>query len=497
MIVKKEFLKDKLEPFIYETLNGNEYEIIENNPKDLLSWNRLIVAFNLYYLTYKDKHQELAKEVYKEMVRATSLGKYIEPGQEDTKNSLDKFFKFFDNTFESIKANGFDINKTIIPLAKDGSILNGSHRVACSLFLNKSVFCIKTDLNSLVDDWKNLYDRNIDLEILEIAVKEFIKWCDNCYIAFLWPSCKNHINKNRQFFKKVVYEKDIKLSSNGAYNLLIELYKHMDDWVGSPTNGYSGIKQKLIECFPENHYNIKVVVFQEDSIDKVRDIKEKIRSICNIGYSSIHITDTKEEAIRISELIFNENGTHFLNFANPYKYYKYNKKNIKKIKDFFYKNEIDLNDIVIDSSMILSLYGLRKNADIDFLIFDNNKLQYNDEELQYNDEELQYHDEEKIDLIYNPKFYFKYDGIKFISFKQLYKMKKNRAEEKDLNDCEMMQTLISDNYLNKLKARLKQNIFYFKIKIKSFIWNIVLSTLRKLGIYKIVRNIYRRVKGRQ
>lgn len=46
MIVKKEFLKDKLEPFIYEKLSQDEYKIIEKNPIELLSWNCLIVAFN-------------------------------------------------------------------------------------------------------------------------------------------------------------------------------------------------------------------------------------------------------------------------------------------------------------------------------------------------------------------------------------------------------------------------------------------------------------------
>ena len=126
MVLKKQDLGDKLEPFIYEKLKQDKYEIIEKNPKDLLTWNRLIVAFNLFYLNYKDKHPKLARKVYKEMVRATSLGKYIEPGQEDTKNSLDRFFELFDRTFESIKKNGFDYNKTIVPLVTNSSILGNN-----------------------------------------------------------------------------------------------------------------------------------------------------------------------------------------------------------------------------------------------------------------------------------------------------------------------------------------------------------------------------------
>jgi len=59
----------------------------------------------------------------------------------------------------------------------------------------------------LVDDWKNLYERNIDLEILEMAIKEFLKWCYDGYIAFLWPYCKNHVGKNRHFLKKLFMKK--------------------------------------------------------------------------------------------------------------------------------------------------------------------------------------------------------------------------------------------------------------------------------------------------
>ena len=76
-------------------------------------------------------------------------------------------------------------------------------------------------------------------------------------------------------------------------------------------------------------------------------------------------------------------------------------------------------------------------------------------------------------------------------------MKKNRAEEKDLNDCEMMNSLIANNFVDKLKARLKQNLFYFKIKIKLIVWDIALNSLKKIGMYEITREIYRKIKGKQ
>jgi len=154
---------------------------------------------------------------------------------------------------------------------------------------------------------------------------------------------------------------------------------------------------------------------------------------------------------------------------------------IEKFKDFANKNKLDFNDVVLDSSIILSVYGLREANDIDYFIDDNEKLKYNDEELEY-------HDEEKIEMIFNPKYHFYFNDIKFISFNQLYKMKKNRAEEKDRNDCKMMEALIENNGFKNLVNKWKQNFYYGKIKVKM---NLI-KFLKNIGLYEVIK---RMVKG--
>lgn len=171
MIVKKEFLKDKIEYFIYEQMDLSEYKIYECEAHELLTWNRFIIAFNLLYLDLNNKNKDLAENIYIERIRGTSLGTFTEPGFEDTKNSIEIFFKEFENTFASIKKNGFDYLKTMIPLAEDYSILNGSHRVACSIYLNLRIKGIQTKLKPIADDYKNLFDRNVPEKFLD---KQFI-----------------------------------------------------------------------------------------------------------------------------------------------------------------------------------------------------------------------------------------------------------------------------------------------------------------------------------
>jgi hypothetical protein len=54
----------------------------------------------------------------------------------------------------------------------------------------------------------------------------------------------------------------------------------------------------MVECFSVFD-KFTILVFQSESIDKVRKLKDEIRIVCNIGYSSTHMRDTREEAIRI------------------------------------------------------------------------------------------------------------------------------------------------------------------------------------------------------
>ena len=88
MKIKKEELKPLVEPFIYDKLCEFEYELLTIKAKDLLTWNRFIIAFNLFYLDMIEKNELLARKVYTEMIRAVSFGSFIEPGREAEKNNI-------------------------------------------------------------------------------------------------------------------------------------------------------------------------------------------------------------------------------------------------------------------------------------------------------------------------------------------------------------------------------------------------------------------------
>jgi hypothetical protein len=384
--------------------------------------------------------------------------------------------------------DGFDSTETLIPLSKNGSIANGSHRVASAIFLNKEINCVRIDVNNHIYDYDFFYKRNISRDILDAVVTKFIEYASNVYIAFLWPIAVGHDKKIEEIIPNIVYRKEIKLNPNGAHNLLSQIY-YGEDWIGSVKDNFRGSQGKLVECF-KSFDPIRVIAFQADSLDEVLKIKDNIRDVFNVGKHSIHITDTKEEAIRTARIVFNDNSIHFLNYAKPNQYISTHRK-IDMFKDFIKENELNSNDVLLDSSIMLSAYGLREAKDTDYFCSDNQKIKVRFYDINIHDEELKYYDENKNEMIYNQNFYFYFNNIKFISFSQLYKMKTNRNEEKDKNDCKMMEALIENNRWKEYISKIKQNMYYGQIKLRKKI----ISFLQNLGLYNLSRKVYRVIRG--
>ena len=67
MKVDKNYLKGRIESFIFDKLKNKNYQIHQIEPTKLLTWNRFIISFNLLYLELKHKNYNLAFEIYNEI----------------------------------------------------------------------------------------------------------------------------------------------------------------------------------------------------------------------------------------------------------------------------------------------------------------------------------------------------------------------------------------------------------------------------------------------
>ena len=309
-------LKTLIESHFHKYLSKDNYKVYEKDSRSLLTNNRLDISFKLFYLKYKSKNPKLAEEIYKRHIEAFTLGKFIEPGNKD-KNSFSKYLDEFHKIYKEINLKGFEVSKSIVPLSKNGSIADGSHRVASSIFLKKNVYCLPIDSEIPLYDYNFFKSRNISEQTLDKVTRSYIEFSDNIYCAIIWPSANGKINEIEKILDKIVYKKKIKLNPNGAHNLISQIY-HNENWIGSSSSNFKGAEGKLVECF-KNFNPFNIYFFNCDSLDKVRKIKNDIRALFNIGKHSIHISDTKQEADRISKVLLNQNGIHFLNYAKPNK----------------------------------------------------------------------------------------------------------------------------------------------------------------------------------
>jgi hypothetical protein len=269
---------------------------------------------------------------------------------------------------------------------------------------------------------------------------------DNPYVAFLWPSLNHRVHDALAMFREVIAVQSIQLSARGAPNLIYELYNGAE-WIGAESTGYHGVKQKVLECFP-NLNPFFVVVFSRMKIEEVRELKKRIRALADLEFSSVHITDTKTEAIQIADLLFRDNGLHFINSSTPYRYANWEAL-LEEARFHSRRQHLDVSDVLIEGSAVMSLYGLRANRDIDIVSY-SSFLAHSSKSYQGILADV----ESKILML---------RGVRFLSLSALYQRKKKRAEIKFYWRAAFKLDKISVAVKSQTKLVVKKNTFIYKI----------------------------------
>ena len=351
-------IKKLIGSYWYEKLeiNSNTRYVIEDiNAVDLLTYNRLDIISKIVYLKFKYENinSDYAEKIYKSHIAAFSEGKYIEPGSK-TKVSFNGYVAEFDTLYNSIKNDGFKSNISLIPVANDYSILDGSHRVAISAYLNKRVKIIRfLDIKGTKYDYNFFEKRQLKREYIEFLVLNYAKLKrKDIYVVCLWPMATKNgkINQVEEIISKysnIFYKKECKFSYDAFRNFLIQIYGHQN-WVGDINNNFAGIDNKLNSCYANS--NIVFYCIDGGSLQSILKLKEEIRVLYNIDKHSVHITDNYEESEQILNLILNENSLHFLKFGKPLKYHN--------IFNLIEKYHFDDKNKIFDKSLTLSLYGI-------------------------------------------------------------------------------------------------------------------------------------------
>jgi hypothetical protein len=137
----------------------------------------------------------------------------------------------------------------------------------------------------------------------------------------------------------------------------------------------------------------------------------------------------------------NQNGIEFLNFANPASTEVFDT-HFSKYREWLESTGYDKEDFCVDSSAVLSAFGLRDCRDLDFL-YHGNFINTGMEDVSCHNEEMKYYQDKKSDIIFNPENHFYYKGLKFASLDVIRRMKVFRNEEKDKKDVSLIDICLS------------------------------------------------------
>ena len=482
-------------------------EVVE--ARTLLGSHRFDLYGILFYIDQKVQKVAdlgLAKDVYLERTRAMTGFRLAEIGNEN-KASFDDFLHVLDHLISDFQDGTYDDSKTLIPVDKKGEPIDGAHRISCAAYFNRKVRVLRF-LDHEVTPYNHEYLKREMLPsgIGDWMALEALRWHDDVYALFLWPKAFRNTRKFQKALQMisahadVLYQVQYRLTHGSIRNLMIQLYGHMD-WVGSIDDGFANITGKVDEVWDENG-KVHVVLIRAESSADVLELKSKIRELFGIGLASVHSTDNIRETKMAMNALLNPNSRHFLQHASVTRY-KEPFRLFTRFKDILDKEGFDSSEFIVDSSMALSIYGLRPAVDLDYCCLHKCKIKRypSGENIEEHDEiQQQFYTIPVQDLILNPQHYFVFSEIKIVALQDLLHFKQNRYrvhhEPKDAEDIRMIQAVLKDD--GKFRQQFYRICVMFKRRNRLFKQSAYVALItfsKKIHVYELLRKVKRLVMG--
>jgi len=460
-------------------MKKEKIKVVLQDPKEFLKSSRIDLIPKIWYIKNKEEkiNADFFVKMYLEHIRA------FNSFNENHKRAKEDFLEDFNKLIDSIKKIGFKKEKAI-PSTKNLVAIDGSHRLASSIVLDKKVYIEKFEnLEGPNYNYKYFKKRGILEPILEEIIFKYFKFKDGkeLYLCIFWGSSIKKLDKKeieRELKKEkidVIYSKEVNLTEKGKKNLVITCYEN-ESWMDKKNN-FSGALRKVAPCFKDSN-KIRFYLLETKNKDDIIKFKRKIRERLNMGNHSLHTSDTYEETRNLCNILLNKNSLFFINHGE--------KMILPEVLD---KEELkEKMDFVVTSSYVLEKFGIRKAEDIDYIVDKNEQIKGlgSNHNHYFSPEEIK-------ELIYNPKNFFRFRGIKFLTLENIAKFKRKRGESKDKKDV-----LLIEQFLDKRKKfDYKEKLLIIKMKGVSLILKLIKKipkdTREKIKKNKPIMAVYRRL----
>ena len=426
--------------------------VSEENAIDLLDSRRFDIPAKTLCARYVEKtlDSNWGVEVYAHHLEVWNGLHELAP----VKNGLQEYIDSYKEILEAVKQDRFDFKRWPVSLDANGAVIDGSHRLAAAIYYGKRV---KTrdgvDGKGQICPWSYLKNRKkhvptgLQEKYADAMAQEYMKLKQGhtgLFVVMLFPSAQGHDEQVAgilEDYGRVVYDKSINFTANGAINLIRQVYFD-EAWLGTFAQGFPGANSKAAPCFAKRG-PMRVYLVESDDTDGIMALKQRIRDVFEIENHSVHINDTNEETFYLANMLFNRNTLHFLNHATLQPDYDVFNRQFAALKRWVDAARINRDDLCVDASSTLSAYGLRQGRDIDFLHAESVVTSGAPPDVNSHNDWAHHYDKTIDDILYNPTNHFYYDGIKFTTPEVVRAMKHRRGEKKDIRDCALLDSLPS------------------------------------------------------
>jgi len=443
---KKDTLK-KISPYLIKELNINEktkYKRTLMDASTLIVPERIDLIAKIKYIKAKelDYRTKYFVKLYKKTIESFSQGSYKEPGN-SSKNSFSKYIEDFNNLIIDIKENKFNPNKSLIPLGNNNAIIDGAHRLSIAYYFNQKVDCLKFEDFSVKYNYEFFKNNLLEEEYLDYLILEYCKLKKQIYVILTKNSYETkNINDNY----KIIYKKNIPFNNILLKNLLFYFQKESINDIKS----------------------LNLIVFETNKIEK---FKNKILSEYNS--SLIYLSDTYEKSIEILEMFLNKNSINFLSNNDIHLNSNLNNQ-LNDIKRIFKEHNLDSDDYVFTSDIVMELYNLKVCKSIGYLSYNNKRISSTlIKNISYNKKN---YTKALDDLLYNPNNYFYYNSLKFLTLKNI---EKRSIKEKIIVNTTLIKSINLKMILNTIKVKLKIKTRNIKTKLREILNKVGLLKIRK------------------
>ena len=419
------------------------------DPLPLFAPNRFDFAAKSLYIRFREGgiDSDWGRQVYR--LHLSLWNGFIE--KFPPKNCEADFVDAFDGILESTRTAPQEGLPSLIPLTRDGVPLNGAHRITAAAQFGKKVACVRTDIHSTQFNWDYRYFRRLAdaaaraeaEDAFDAMALELCRLLPRIAIAVIFPAAKGRgsdVERILAEHSRIHYRRDAEFRREGRVHLMRTLYER-EPWLGDHADGFSGARNKAAACFPRPGSAQFFLLAYDDASELVR-AKARVRELFGVGNHSIHITDTRDEALRAARLAFSRNSIAVVN-RRPVRLLSNFETLFAEYRRILVSHPND-EDFCIDGGGVMAANGIRDCGDLDYIHHRGPLPEGIDARICENNGHARHHRGKTLDdIIFDHRNHFYWQGLKFTSLENLRGWKLSRGQARDHRDIAAIDAFVA------------------------------------------------------